>query len=179
MYSRLIVFGSLGLFSLLEIIIVSVYFIYTETQISDENVFHFFQAGLIKEQKPEVIKEDIKKKVRIYDFPGFDLKTISIKEKLKNSYLKKFQSVYKFIEHALNLDKIDILEAEIFDTRNLYNIEILDDSSLTFLLNHHKVNDFRRINQYFIEANKKIKSGGVFISKFESIEQRKKRIYQK
>lgn len=179
MYSRFIILGSLGLFSILEIIIVSVYYIYTKPQISDEGIVDFLHPGLIEEDKQEVIKEDKEKQITIYDFPEFTLKTVSIKEKLENVYLKKFQSLCKFIKNTLNLDKLDILEAEVFNTRTPYNIEILDDSSLTFLLNLHKVNDFRRINQYFIEANKKIKLGGVFISRFESIEQRRKRIYLK
>jgi len=179
MYSRFIIFGSLGLFSILEITIVSVYYIYAKSQISDEEIVDFLHPGLIEEDKQEVIKEDKEKQITIYDFPEFTLRTVSIKEKLKNVYLKKFQSVYKFIENSLNLDKLDILEAEVINTRTPYNIEILDDNSLTFLLNLHKVNDFRRINQYFIEANKKIKLGGILISRFESIEQRRKRIYQK
>lgn len=178
MYSRLIIFGSLGLFSLLEIIIVSVYYIFTATQISDENVIDIFHAREIEAEKHKFI-EGKKKQAKIYDFHGFALKTVSIKEKLKNVYLKKFQSVYKFIENNLNLNKIDILESEVVNTRILYNIEILENSSLAFFLNLHKINNFRRINQYFIEANKNIKSGGVFVGRFESIEQRRKRIYQK
>jgi lipopolysaccharide/colanic/teichoic acid biosynthesis glycosyltransferase len=178
MYSRLIIFGSLGLFSLLEIIIVSVYYIFTAAQISDENVIDIFHAREIEAEKHKFI-EDKKKQAKIYDFHGFALKTVSIKEKLKNVYLKKFQSVYKFIENNLNLNRIDILESEVVNTRILYNIEILENSSLAFFLNLHKINNFRRINQYFIEANKKIKSGGVFVGRFESIEQRRKRIYQK
>jgi len=179
MYSRFIILGSLGLFSILEIIIVSVYYFYTKPQISDEEIVDFLHPGSIEEDKQEVIKEDKEEEITIYDFPEFTLKTVSIKEKLENVYLKKFLSVYEFIKNALDLDKIDILEAEVINTRTPYNIEILNDNSLTFLLNLHKVNDFRRINQYFIEANKKIKLGGVFISRFESIEQRGKRIYQK
>ena len=50
---------------------------------------------------------------------------------------------------------------------------------MIFLLNLHKTNDFRRVNQYLIEVNKKLKTDGVFISGFETIEQRKRRIYQK
>lgn len=179
MYSRLIILGSLGLFSLLEITVVSVYYIYTKPQISDKDPADSLNPGLIEEEKPEVIKKDKKKKAGIYDYPGFILKTISIQEKLKNVYLKRFHSIYKFIENALNLDNIDILEAEVINTRDPYNIKILDDSSLTFLLNLNKINDVRRINQYLIEVNKKLKSGGVFINRLESIEERRKRIYRK
>jgi len=179
MYSRFIILGSLGVFSILEITVVSFYYIYTKQQVSNEDTIDSFHPRLIKEERPELIEEDKKKQDEIYDFPGFTLKTVSIQEKLNNVYLKKFQSVYKLIENTLNLDKVDILEAEVINTRTPYNIEILDDNSLTFLLNINKVNDFRRINQYFIESNKKIKIGGVFISRFESIEQRRKRIYQK
>ena len=179
MYSRLIILGSLGLFSLLEITVVSIYYVYTKPKISDEDIIDSFHPGLIEEDKQEVIKEDKEKQITIYDFPEFTLKTVSIKEKLENVYLKKFQSVYKLIEKTINLDNIDILEAEVINTRTPYNIEILDDKSLSFLINLHKLNDFRRINKYFIETNKKLKPGGVFISRFESIEQRRKRIYLK
>jgi len=178
MYSRFIILGSLGLFSVMEVIVVSVYYLFTTPQESDENMVNIFEARTIETEKQEFIEEK-KEPTLIYDFPGFTLKTISIKEKLKNIYLKKFQSVYKFIEDNLNLDKIDIFESEVINTGNPYNIEILEDNSLAFLLNLHRINDFRRINKYFIEVNRKIRSGGIFISRFESFKQRKKRIYQK
>lgn len=178
-YSRTIILGSLALFSILEIAIVSIYYVYTKPRVTDEHDIHLLQTGLIEEKKIQEITEETKEKQTIYSFSGFTVKTISIKEKLKNVYLSKFPLIYEFMKNHLKLDKIDILKAEVLNTNTVYNIEILEDNSFTFLLNLHKINDFRRINQYFIEINKKLTSGGVFISKFESIEQRKGRIYQK
>lgn len=178
-YSRTIILGSLALFSILEIAIVSIYYVYTKPQVTDEHDINFLQTSLIEEKETKEIREETKEKPTIYSFSGFPVKTISIKEKLKNVYLSKFPSIYEFIRNHLKLDKIDIFKAEVFNTNAAYNIEILEDNSFAFLLNLHKVNDFRRINQYFIEINKKLTSGGVFISNFESIEQRKRRVYQK
>jgi len=178
-YSRLIILGSLGLFSFLELAVVSIYYLYSKPDVTDEVLSDFFHSDLIEDKSKEFQEEKREEQPTIYDFPGFSIKTFSIKEKLSRVYLKENLPLLEFISNLIDLERIDITESEVMETRNLSNTKILENESLALFFNQHKVNDFRRINEYFIQANKKLKSGGIFISKFESIAQRKERIYQK
>jgi hypothetical protein len=97
------------------------------------------------------------------------------REKLKNTYLKRFPRVFTFVDQVVDLDTVDIRNAKVIDTGNPYNVEILSDNSLEFFINFHTLNDYRRLNQYLIKVNCKIKDQGIFIGKFDPCE--KRRIY--
>jgi len=177
-YSRLIILGSLGIFSFIEVIIVTLYYLYSNPEKSGETGGNDFYAKLA-EDKPKFPENNKNQEKLIHDFPISFIKSVSIKDKLKNLYFKKFRSLYEFIEKNINLNDIDLIDSEIIYTSDPYNIEIINDSSLFFLLNFQKVNNFRRINKFLISVNEKVKPGGYFISRFESKYQRKIRIFKK
>jgi lipopolysaccharide/colanic/teichoic acid biosynthesis glycosyltransferase len=94
-------------------------------------------------------------------------------------YLRGFPQVFEFIERVVDLDTVDILKAEVIDTGNPYNVEILPDNSLEFFMNLHTLNDYRRVNKYLGEVNRKIKEGAVFVGRFEPCEKRYKYFLKK
>ncbi|UCH97647.1 MAG: sugar transferase [Candidatus Aminicenantes bacterium] len=95
-----------------------------------------------------------------------------VREKLEKIYLKRCPGVFKFVDRVVDLDTVDILKAEVNDTGNPYNVEILPDNSLEFFMNLHTLNDYRRVNQYLIEVNRKLKDRAVFVGKFKPCEKR-------
>lgn len=170
-FTRLL-FGYLGGFAFFEFITVTLYFLYTRPKETDEYEFKLVQHSL---PEKEVIKEVIEKErtqSREYQIPDKDYQSRFIREKLKHRYLKWFPRVFEFVDHVIDLRTIDIINAEVLDSGNPYNIEMLEDDSLEFLLNLHPLNTFGKIDQYLIEANRKIKDSGFFISKFEPSEYR-------
>ena len=99
-------------------------------------------------------------------------KILSIDSKLKNIYLADDQQLYEKIKNRIDLQSIDIQKSYVIRSRDLYNIQILQDETLQLIVNLHRLNDIRRINAYLIEVNKKLVNGGIFICCFQSNELR-------
>ncbi|MGD2087746.1 MAG: sugar transferase [Candidatus Aminicenantes bacterium] len=174
-FSRLLVFGSIGVYACFEILVISIYYLYRlqekidvpETRLFDAPELSLYEAQMVEEvvakEKEEAKKIRIKKE---------NFSSTFVREKLKNTYLTRFSRVFTFVDQVVDLDSVDILNAEVMDTGNPYNVEILPDYSLEFFMNLHTLNDFRRVNQYLIEVNRKIKNQGIFLGKFEPCEKR-------
>lgn len=96
-------------------------------------------------------------------------------QKLYSTYLAKHKKVFDFINKNINLETFNELKSVILKSSDPYNIEVLPENYLEFYLNLHQTNDMRRINNYFIEINKRLVDGGVYISKFEPTRLRYKR----
>ncbi len=118
-----------------------------------------------------VIERDQHEKKKFFLKKGFQ--SVFIKEKLNHTYLSNEPKVFKFIDDNIGLDSIDILNAEIIDSANPYHTNIFPTSSLELLINLHKFNSYENINKYFINVHSKLKTDGIFISKFEPCERRK------
>ncbi|MCP5106060.1 MAG: hypothetical protein GY950_21930 [bacterium] len=170
-FSRLI-FGWLAVFAFFEIVTVTAYYFYTKPKETDTSSLSFFQEPLPEKQMIMEVIEKERAESKEYLIPDKSYQSRFIREKLKKRYLKRCPQVFKFIDHVIDLRTIDILDAEVLDSGNPYNIQVLEDNSLEFLLNLHQLNTFGKIDKYLIEANLKLKENGVFISRFEPSEYR-------
>ena len=77
------------------------------------------------------------------------------------------------------MNKIDELDTNVVNTHTLYNIDTIDDYTLSLFINLHRINDFRWINRYFLAVYNKIYNGGYFIGCVETISTRKNKIFKK
>jgi lipopolysaccharide/colanic/teichoic acid biosynthesis glycosyltransferase len=176
--SRLIVFGSLAMFGLFENIVVLSYYIRSRFgQAAEEPApgrnGQSAQAGPLADEK-----EDTDAFVRSrYIFPGPRDADGYVRRKLERLFLKKFQDINAFIGKYVDLDHFDILSSLFLYSAETWNIEILEDASLSFFFNLEKVNNFRHVNRVFIEVNRKLLPGGVIVGCFESFAQRRERIF--
>ena len=175
-FSRFIVLSSLIGLSLLENLVVIIYFLLKKEK-SGEDRMTLMKARVI-EYEPESLREEIplppKKK---YEFQAAETKSDLFKKKLKNIYLKQLHKIFQFIDRNVKLTTLDIAESVVLHTHELSHTRNLEDNSLTFFLNLSKSNHFRHLNKTFIEINKKLKPGGVFVGRFESLSQSKSRLY--
>lgn len=103
----------------------------------------------------------------------------TVREKLENIYLKSLPTIFTFIDKFICLKRINILKSLVIRSADPYNIEVLPHNSFDLLINLHEMNDIRRLNQYFIDVNKRLVSGGVFVSVFEPVRFRHKRFHDK
>ena len=179
--SRLIVFGSIAMFALLENFVVLVYYMVFQFKRADEDPAELLADELAHPQVgDEAYKEDTEEIVKEkYRFQEMDDSQEILKQKLERLFLKKFQDVYNFIKKYVDLGRFDIFSSIFMFAGDTENIEIMEDDSLGFFFNFEKVNDFRYVNQVLIALNKKLKKGGVFIGCFESLDQRHQRIFSK
>lgn len=170
--------GLLAIFSQVEILLVSAFYIYQKPLINDESISRLLPIPVIEDNGAEEVFFKPEPRSQPYEIPSSTILTVSLKEKLEKVFLVNSKNIFSFITAIINLDKIDLLKAVFYYTSNPYNIEIIGNNSMAFIMNLQVVNNFRRINQYFIEVNRKLTDDGIFIGNFESIKQRTKRLYQ-
>ncbi len=179
-YSRIILFGSVLIFALFEYIVVTILYLYKKPLESDETEIDFFRATLIKEPEIAIPKPESERMLEgKYKIQETFIESQGFEKKLKNVYLKNFPNVYQFIDDTVALYTIDLMTAEVIHSSNPFNIEVLPDDSMDFFMNLHTVNDFRRVNQYFISVNKKLKQDGLFVGHFETYSKRRQKIFKK
>jgi lipopolysaccharide/colanic/teichoic acid biosynthesis glycosyltransferase len=178
-FSRTVILGTLALFALLENLAVSIYYLASGPIDTDENRPGLFRAGLLEKEHLEINKICRESDQEKYEFPGSGFQNHFLKEKLRHTYLNKFAPVFQFIDERVDLEKLDILNSIVIFSSHPFNIDIHEDNSLQFFTNLRQINDFRRINKYIIKLNKKMKTGGIFVGKFESLSQNRNRFYKK
>ena len=174
-YSRIIVISFISIYYLLKVVLIGLYYLYQKPKSTDEPEISLFQTSLLPELEEIDATERIKETK--YSYRSDSQHVLSISNKLKTIYLKNLPKVFAFLEEILDLNRFDIETSDILRTEDPYNIEVLPDSSLSLFCNLGTSNNFRRLNQYFISVNQKLKTGGVFIGKFEPIETRRNKIY--
>jgi lipopolysaccharide/colanic/teichoic acid biosynthesis glycosyltransferase len=178
--SRLIVFGSIAGFAVLENAVVLAYYTVSQFLRADEDAAELLVDDLAHPQMAQAGAEEIeaavKEKYRFQD--GSDNREI-LKNKLERQFLNKFRDVYDFIGEYVDLGRFDILSSAYLFAADIFNIDIFEDDSLSFFFNFERVNNFRYANRVLIALNDKIKKGGVFIGCFESLDQRRERIFGK
>jgi len=171
--SRTVVLGTLGLFTVFDVMFVSLVYLYKKPLQTDEAGAELFEVPIVEEQKTiNMVTENgaaVTTKLRPKEN---DIQSTFLYKKLKSVYLKRYPDVFEFVEENVDLGKIDILKAEVINTMTMYNIEILPDEEMEFFINLHQMNDFRRLNRYLIEVNKKMHHGGIFVSRFHPQEKR-------
>ncbi len=172
-FSRLLVFGTVFIYALLELLILTSGYLIKHTQKSDIPEVDFFDAPLLHE---DIIVNGIiskeKKSKRKYRFPGKNENPGYVRDKLLKIYLKNYREVFEYVDGSVDLDSVNIVKTEIMNTGNPYNVNILPGSSFELFVNLHELNSFRHLNKYLIDANRILKRGGIFISRFEPMERR-------
>jgi lipopolysaccharide/colanic/teichoic acid biosynthesis glycosyltransferase len=174
-FSRLLVFGSIAIYAFFEILVISIYYLYELRKKIDIPVIKFFEVpefSLPGDRRVEEVVEKEKEEAKKILIKKENFSSPFVREKLENTYLTRFPQVFNFVDQVVDLDSVDIRNAEVIDTGNPYNVEILPDNSLEFFMNLHTLNDFRRVNQYLIEVNRKLQHQGIFAGTFEPCERR-------
>lgn len=177
--SRTIVLGSLLAFILFENTILALYYAARRRKtgtIAAAEVEEERDAEETGEKPFESLWDPLGTK---YCFLPEPLPGQMLRRKLQRTYLSKFDNLYQFIDENIDLEKFSILDAVFLYSPYSYEIEILDDNSLSFFLNLEEVNNLRYINQNFIEVNRKLKTGGIFLGRYQSLEQRKESQFEK
>jgi len=168
-YSRMIVFGTLGLSFLMEVLLAYVYY-YNRSLSRDAEHFDAFtqariqaRAGLLK---PEEIKSLLAEQPDAAVPPlNRDLVTQEAGEE-----------VFDFLCENIDLEHHRTI---VVSTTTPFNIENQPDNFFQAIINLHNVNDFKRINKFFETVNSKLPLYGMYINCALTNHIRKKRIMRK
>ncbi len=159
---------SLLLYSLWSSIVISFIYFNRRPARTDEVATKLFKATALIDF-PSLIEKISEAKYS----PIKNSKSITpLTEKLKEVYLKSFPNLFNWINDRLELEQFYLDKAVIIRSQDIYNLEVLQNGSIQLFINLHELNDIRRLNLYFIELNKKLINGAVFIGKFEPINNR-------
>jgi lipopolysaccharide/colanic/teichoic acid biosynthesis glycosyltransferase len=165
-YSRLIVFGTILLSTILEIIFAYLYFSYKRPVIVpefDETIIkkpHFYPAD-----KSFVIDE--KEKARY----------VESREQIKNIIIGESSiNVYEFISKYLDVGNPKNM---LVSTTTQFNIDKLPSETYQNIVNLRMINGIQRINKFFESVNNRLPFGGIYINSAETYPLRKQRILKK
>jgi len=166
-YSRLIVFGTILLATILEIGLGYLYLSY-RTPI------------LI----PEIDEERIKQKIYPIE-PTFkiesekidEVKYIKNREQIRNVIIEETSdNVYQFASKYVDVGNPANL---LISTTTKVNIDKLPENKYQSIINLQRINNIQRINKFFESVNTKLPYGGIFINSAETYSLRKERILHK
>jgi len=165
-YSRLVVFGTIILATILELALAYFYYYYKHPVLVPD-----FKAP--KPKKPKFYPVD---KTFKHDKKE-ELKYIETREQIKNIIIEESsENVYNFISRYIDVGNPKNL---VLSTTTQFNIDQLPHNRFDCLVNLHRINDFRRINKFFESINNKLSYGGIYINSAETFQLRKSRILEK
>jgi lipopolysaccharide/colanic/teichoic acid biosynthesis glycosyltransferase len=166
-YSRLIVFGTLLLSSIIEISLSYIYFSYRTPVPIPEFDEQRIREKTFPAEKAIAIESDIVDEEKYID-KRKQIKNIIIEETGKG--------VYRFIAKYIDVGNPKNL---LISTTTQFNIDKLPSNTFNSVTNLHNINDIRRLNKFFEAINSKIPFGGVYINSSETFPLRKERLMKK
>ncbi|MFA7214410.1 MAG: sugar transferase [Candidatus Cloacimonadaceae bacterium] len=185
-YSRYIVIGTIfGVVALEIIIFVGVYY---TLRFKKENR-NFASTKMVtrsrvleESQSPKFFTEESHNIPTISDeayVPPFSeaIEEDSILIPLWEKYLAGNTALFGFINDFLDLTRFSRSTTLVLNSETFFNIENEADSSRHLFINLHKINDFRRLNVYFIRVNEMLEQGGVFVCQGQTITERREEFY--
>ncbi|TSA27978.1 hypothetical protein D4R71_01370 [bacterium] len=173
-YSRLIVLGTILLVTVLELFFTAIFYYHRKLR-GELDLPSRFTKHATTIQNGEVDDQEIIQ----YPFPDLEDKKESIKEVLYSKYLSHSEELLQLIASKINLNGIHSNKSLVLYTHTPYNIENIDTESQQLFINLHKVNDIRRINQFFIQINSNIQFGGYFVGCVETINEKYRKFKQR
>ena len=93
------------------------------------------------------------------------------------AFLEKQRNLFLFVEKSIGDTEFILPQTELLNTCEPPKIIRSRDYSLRFVLNAHRINDFRRLNEYFREIHRNLETGGFFVGISETITVHKRRFF--
>ena len=165
-YSRLVVFGTIGLLTVVELIVNKLY----RLLVQNGNGAYLAPPGKATPLHGEEAQLKATQDLHIRDI------SLSAKQ-LKRDIIKECGELgYEYIEHHA-----DLLDPKnlVISTTTRFNILYQPENYLTGIINLKRVNDIRYVNKFFETVNVKLPPGGQFIGHVETAALRQKRILKK
>lgn len=168
-YSRLIVFGTLGLSFLAELFLAYVYY-YNRNLSRDAEHFDTFtqtwikvKAGLLDQEEAEhILAKSPQRAVMPLN------RELVIQE--------AGEEVYRFVEKSIDVEHQRTL---VVSTTTEFNIKSQPEGHFEVIINLHSCNDFKRINKFFETVNGKLPQYGLYINCAVTNQIRKEKIMKK
>jgi hypothetical protein len=169
-YSRTVVFGTAIVATVLELIIGAIFISYKSASIQEYEEYEKYK----KYRKPseyELVGE-INGNGKTGDAPP-DVNPRILKAIEKECGLEMAEAVVRMTGHRLG-EKTAVLS-----TTTTFNISGLPEEEYSYIINLHRINDIRDLDEFIDAVNAKLPCGGYFFCCVETKDQRKQRILRK
>lgn len=155
-YSRLIVFGTIGIASIVEFFVVTQYYYYRKLNRDADKMegvekfvsqmgqlIHQVNNRDLTENKPE-------ETIPVFSLANFQSQIIS----------ETSTSVYNFLLRHVD---VGTNQTMVLNTSIKFNVDILPANAFNTLINLQTINDIKYLNKFFESVNHKLDVGGLFI----------------
>jgi len=149
--------------STIEIIIFFLYF-FGKDKLESNTGFNTTHIEEINSSQKR-LRSNSKKTVELNSYSKGDLE-----KSLGHIKRKSINNVISFIWASIKSEKTNKDKISIFNTKSSSNIKFLSNNSKNLIINVHKINDIRRINEYFLDVYSKLENDGLFIGNFIPLE---------
>lgn len=169
-FSRFQALGSIVMLTALELIMISFY----------------YRISQSKETKPDIESVDKVRKILRQDDISLDVDIDIIRKKLMEPARKIFKNrlasdnpeLFEFIDQHIVLD--DMVRMETAIERSCEPFDLSSDRvPVRLFMNQWKMNDIRRMNEYFLKVHRMLLPGGYYIGYAHTITTRYQWIYKK
>jgi lipopolysaccharide/colanic/teichoic acid biosynthesis glycosyltransferase len=169
-YSRTIVLGTAIVATVLELIFGSVYIAYKKASIQDLDEYEKYktyrkptEVELVGEINGNGKKEDISSEIHAGIMKAIER-----------------ESGPEIAEAIISMTGPKLSErTAVLSTTTIFNIESLPEEKYSYIINLHKLNDIRKLDDFLDTVNSKLEEKGYFFCCVETKDQRKKRILGK
>jgi lipopolysaccharide/colanic/teichoic acid biosynthesis glycosyltransferase len=171
-YSRLVVFGTAIIATMLEIVIGIMYVSYRKATVTDSESYTQYKA-FRKKNEYELVKKangkgNGRKAARSEEI---NPRVLAIIEKEVGKEMTN--AILKMTGTRLNE------RTAVLSTTTPFNIANLPHEKYDYIINLHKLNDIQKLNEFLDEVNAKLKQNGLFLCCLETKDQRKERLLKK
>ena len=170
-YSRMQIFGTFAIFFFFEIFLYVFYVTSKKEKAREKDI-----------ESVEQLKAYFNQDKLIFDTRFFEAGFMPgdpVKDKLETALDFFNPWLFKFIDNSIDLLKISKNNTRVLSADDLVNLRTSDDKTLSLIINLYRLNNFRKVNQYFLEVHRKLKAGGYFIGKVSTIQTYKEKVKEK
>jgi len=102
-----------------------------------------------------------------------------LKTRILTRLLRSYPGLFDFVKKNLGLSSFDLFESKAGTFPSISSLQRLEKDSLQSFINLYRFNDFGHLNKYLLEVHKKLKQGGIFIGRGETLEIHKSKFFGK
>jgi lipopolysaccharide/colanic/teichoic acid biosynthesis glycosyltransferase len=168
-YSRMIVFGTLGLSFFAEVFLAYVYY-YNRSLSRDAEHFDAFTQARIQARAGLLDPHEVERMLAV-------LPEAAVPPLNRDLVIQEAgEEVFDFLRKTIDLEHHRTI---VISTTTPFNIESQPDNFFQAIINLHNINDFKRINKFFETVNSKLPLYGLYINCVLTNRIRKNRIMKK
>jgi Sugar transferases involved in lipopolysaccharide synthesis len=169
-YSRTIVLGTAIVATFLELIFGSIYIAYKKANIQEYEEYEKYRSYR-KPSELELVGGLNGNGVHAETVPVVNPGVIQAIEKEAGPEIA--QAIIKMTCAKLTE------QTAVLSTTTIFNISSLPEEKYTYIINLHKINDIRKLDEFIDAVNRKLEMKGYFFCCVETKDQRKKRVLKK